>query len=150
MEKLIVQNSILIKADAGKVWDALVNPEQTKKYMFGCKTVSDWKIGSSLLWQGMYEGEEMVFVKGIILDIEPGRLLKYTVIDPNATMADISENYLNVTYQLKEQNGHTNLTIFQDGFEDAADGEKRYTDVQNNGEGWNPILVEIKKLVESA
>ncbi len=150
MEKLIVQNSILIKADAGKVWDTLVNPEQTKKYMFGCKTVSDWKIGSSLLWQGMYEGEEMVFVKGIILDIEPGRLLKYTVIDPNATMADISENYLNVTYQLKEQNGHTNLTIFQDGFEDAADGEKRYTDVQNNGEGWNPILVEIKKLVESA
>lgn len=150
MEKLIVQNSILIKADAGKVWDALVNPEQTKKYMFGCKTVSDWKLGSSLLWQGMYEGEEMVFVKGIILDIEPCRFLKYTVIDPNATMADIPENYLNVTYQLKEQNGHTNLTIFQDGFEDAADGEKRYTDVQNNGEGWNPILVEIKKLVESA
>ena len=150
MEKLIVQNSILIKADAGKVWDALVNPEQTKKYMFGCKTVSDWKLGSSLLWQGMYEGEEMVFVKGIILDIEPCRFLKYTVIDPNATMADIPENYLNVTYQLKEHNGHTNLTIFQDGFEDAADGEKRYTDVQNNGEGWNPILVEIKKLVESA
>ena len=150
MEKLIVQNSILIKADAGKVWDALVNPEQTKKYMFGCKTVSDWKIGSSLLWQGMYEGEEMVFVKGIILDIKLSRLLKYTVIDPNATMADIPENYLNVTYQLKEQSGHTNLTIFQDGFEDAADGEKRYTDVQNNGEGWNPILVEIKKLVESA
>ena len=150
MEKLIVQNSILIKADAGKVWDALVNSEQTKKYMFGCKTVSDWKIGSSLLWQGMYEGEEMVFVKGIILDIKLSRLLKYTVIDPNATMADIPENYLNVTYQLKEQSGHTNLTIFQDGFEDAADGEKRYTDVQNNGEGWNPILVEIKKLVESA
>ena len=150
MEKLIVQNSILIKADAGKVWDALVNPEQTKKYMFGCKTVSDWKIGSSLLWQGMYEGEEMVFVKGIILDIKLSRLLKYTVIDPNATMADIPENYLNVTYELKEQSGHTNLTIFQDGFEEAADGEKRYTDVQNNGEGWNPILVEIKKLVESA
>lgn len=150
MEKLIVQNSILIKADAGKVWDALVNPEQTKKYMFGCKTVSDWKIGSSLLWQGMYEGEEMVFVKGIILDIKLSRLLKYTVIEPNATMADIPENYLNVTYELKEQSGHTNLTIFQDGFEDAADGEKSYTDVQNNGEGWNPILVEIKKLVESA
>ena len=150
MKKLVVQNSILIDADIAKVWDALVNPEQTKKYMFGCETVSDWKIGSSLLWQAIYEGKEMVFVKGIILDIEPNRLLKYTVIDPNATMADIPENYLNVTYQLEEQNGQTNLTVFQDGFEDAADGEKRYTDVQNNGEGWNPILVEIKKLVESA
>lgn len=150
MEKLFVQNSILINADPAKVWDALVNPEQTKQYMFGCETVSDWKIGSPLRWQAIYEGKEMVFVKGIILDLQPNRLLKYTVIDPNATMADIPENYLNVTYRLEEQNGQTNLTVFQDGFEDAADGEKRYADVQNNGEGWNPILVEIKKLVESA
>ena len=150
MEKLVVQNSILINADARKVWDALVNPEQTKQYMFGCETVSDWKIGSPLRWQAIYEGKEMVFVKGIILDLQPNRLLKYTVIDPNATMADIPENYLNVTYRLEEQNGQTNLTVFQDGFEGAADGEKRYADVQNNGEGWNPILVEIKKLVESA
>ena len=150
MEKLVVKNSILINADAGKVWDALVNPEQTKQYMFGCETVSDWKIGSPLLWQAIYEGKETVFVKGIILDLQPNRLLKYTVIDPNATMADIPENYLNVTYRLEEQNGQTNLTVFQDGFEGAADGDKRYKDVQNNGEGWNPILVEIKKLVESA
>ena len=149
MEKLVVQNSILIDADIAWVWDALVNPEQTKKYMFGCETVSDWKIGSSLLWQAMYEGKEMVFVKGIILDIKPNRLLKYSVIDPNNLMADIPENYLNVTYLLEEQNGQINLIISQDGFEDAADGEKRYKDVQNNGEGWNPILVAIKKLVES-
>ena len=149
MEKLVVQNSILINADITKVWDALVNPKQTKKYMFGCETVSDWKIGSSLLWQAMYEGKEMVFVKGIILDIKPNRLLKYSVIDPNTLMTDIPENYLNVTYLLEEQNGQINLIISQDGFEDAADGEKRYKDVQNNGEGWNPILIEIKKLVES-
>ena len=149
MEKLVVQNSILIDADIAWVWDALVNPEQTKKYMFGCETVSDWKIGSSLLWQAMYEGKEMVFVKGIILDIKPNRLLKYSVIDPNTLMTDIPENYLNVTYLLEEQNGQINLIISQDGFEDAADGEKRYKDVQNNGEGWNPILVAIKKLVES-
>ena len=30
-----------------------------------------------------------------------------------------------------------------------ADGEKRYKEAFNNGEGWNPILVEIKKLVEA-
>lgn len=91
----------------------------------------------------------MVFVKGIILDIQPNRFLKYTVINPNAEMADITENYLNVTCELEEQNGGINLTVTQDGFENAADGEKRYKEVQNNGEGWNPILVEIKKLVEA-
>lgn len=36
MEKLIVKKSILIKGDAVSVWDALINPEKTKKYMFGC------------------------------------------------------------------------------------------------------------------
>jgi uncharacterized protein YndB with AHSA1/START domain len=149
MEKLIVQNNILINASLDKVWDALVNPEQTKKYMFGCETVSDWKIGSPLLWKGTYEGKEMVFVKGIILDIQPNKLLKYTVIDPNSSMPDIPENYLNVTYTLSEKDGQVNLTVVQDGFEGAADGEKRYKDVENNGEGWNPILVEIKKVVEA-
>ncbi len=149
MEKLIVKNSILINADRSVVWDALVNPEKTKQYMFGCATVSNWNVDSPLLWQGSYEGKDMVFVKGIIIDIEPGRFLKYSVIDPNSSIADIPENYLNVTYKLEEQNGLINLTVTQDGFENAEEGEKRYQDVQNNGEGWNPILVEIKKLVES-
>jgi len=30
----------------------------------------------------------------------------------------------------------------------VADGEKRYEETYDNGEGWNPILVEIKKIVE--
>ena len=149
MEKLIVRNNILINADRSVVWDALVNPGQTKKYMFGCEAVSDWNIGSPLLWKGTYEGKEVTFVKGIILDFQPTRALKYTVIDPNAAMQDIPENYLNVTYELTEQDGLVNLTVTQDGFEKAADGEKRYTDVYNNGDGWNPILIEIKKLAES-
>ena len=149
MDKLIVKNNITINAPAAKVWDALVNPEQTKKYMFGCETISDWKLGSSLLWRGNYEGKEMDFVTGKIIDIKPYTFLKYTVIDPSASYDDIPENHLNVSYELSEQDGKTTLTVTQDGFEDAAEGEKRYKDVYNNGEGWNPILTEIKKLVEA-
>jgi uncharacterized protein YndB with AHSA1/START domain len=149
MGKLVVKNSIDIRAHAENVWDALVNPEQTKKYMFGCEAISEWKIGSPLIWKGSYEGKEMVFVKGSILDIQPNKLLKYTIIDPNSAMPDIPENYLNVTYQLLDNNGKTNLTVVQDGFESAAEGEKRYKEVYNNGEGWNPILIQIKQLAES-
>ena len=42
--QLNVKNSIRIEATADRVWDALTNPEQTKKYMFGCETVSDWQV----------------------------------------------------------------------------------------------------------
>jgi uncharacterized protein YndB with AHSA1/START domain len=147
---LVVSSSIYINAAPEKVWEALVNPEQTKKYMFGCETVSDWKTGSSLLWRGEYEGKQMVFVKGFILDIQPAKMLRYSVTDPNADWEDVPENYLNVTYRLSPENNGTLLSVQQDGFENAAEGEKRYKDVYNNGEGWNPILLQIKSLLESA
>ena len=148
-EKMIVKNSIDIKKCASVVWDVLINPAKTKKYMFGCETVSDWKVGSDLLWEGSFEGKKMVFVKGKIVKIEPNKILKYTVIDPNASYPDIPENYLNVTYNLFEEGDKTILMVTQDGFENAADGEKRFKDSNNNGEGWNPILIEIKKLAET-
>ncbi|MCW3085489.1 MAG: hypothetical protein JWP12_2855 [Bacteroidetes bacterium] len=150
MDPLIIKNVITINAPAAKVWDALVNPEQTKKYMFGCETVSDWKPGSSLLWRMEYEGKDFVAVKGSILEIQPEKLLTYTTIDPNnTTIADIPENYLDVTYLLTTENGQTVLTVTQGDYSKVADGGRRYTEAYNNGEGWNPILVEIKKLVES-
>lgn len=149
-KRLFVRNSIVINAPATEVWDALVNPAKTKKYMFGCETVSDWKKGSSLLWKGMYEGNEMVFVKGEIVDIKPGELLIYTTIDPNSPIDDVSENYLQVTYELVPNNGGTQLNVTQGDYSTVAEGERRYKESSNNGEGWNPILVEIKKLVESA
>ena len=149
-KELIVKNTIVIDAPAAIVWDVLVNPVQTKKYMFGCETVSNWKPGSSLLWKGSYEGKDMVFVKGSIVTIEPGSFLAYTVIDPNnPAIPDIPENYLTVTYQLIEEKGQTIFTVTQGDYSKVAEGEKRYAETYNNGEGWNPILVQIKQIAES-
>jgi uncharacterized protein YndB with AHSA1/START domain len=146
---LIIENQVTINAPAMKVWDALINPAKTKQYMFGCETVSDWKPGSSLLWRGSHEGKEMIFVKGAVVDIQPGKHLKYTTIDPNSTIDDVSENYLWVTYDLNERNGKTELIVRQGDYATVAEGERRYQESYNNGEGWNPILTEIKKLVEA-
>ena len=149
MSKLIITNRININASIAVVWNALINPEQTKKYMFGCETVSDWKIGSLLIWRMDYEGKEFIAVKGTIVDIKPETFLAYTVIDPNnPSIPDLPENYLTVTYELTSENGQTILTVTQGDYSTVAEGEKRYKESYNNGEGWNPILVEIKKLVE--
>jgi len=147
---LFIKNTIVINAPANKVWDALTNPEQTKKYMFGCETVSDWQPGSPLIWKMLYEGKDFIAVKGNIVIIEPGKRLEYTVIDPNGSIEDIPENYLIVTYELKEEDGRTTLNVTQGDYSTVADGEKRYKDSYNNGEGWNPILVQIKDLVENS
>lgn len=147
-QPLFVKNTIVINAPASQVWDALVNPEKTKKYMFGCETVSDWRVGSSLLWKGKHEGKEMVFVKGEIVDIKPEKLLVYTTIDPNSSIDDTSKNYLTVTYSLSADKSKTTLVVTQGDYNKVAEGKKRYQEAYNNGEGWHPILVQIKSLVE--
>ncbi|HEY5406208.1 MAG TPA: SRPBCC domain-containing protein [Ginsengibacter sp.] len=115
--------------------------------MFGCETVSDWKPGSELFWRGNYEGKDMVFVKGKIVEINPENFLSYTTIDPNSGIADVPENYLTVTYDLKEEKGQTILTATQGDYSTVGDGEKRFRETLAGG-GWQPILDQIKKLVE--
>ena len=146
---LIVKSTITIQASADKVWDALTNPAQTKKYMFGCEALSDWKVGSPLLWKGNFNGVELVAVKGSILKIQPGKYLAYTTIDPNnPSMPDLPENYLTVTYDLSEEGGQTLLTATQGDYSTVADGDSRYKHTVDGG-GWDPILVEIKKILEA-
>lgn len=144
-----IENEIIINASATEVWDALVNPVKTKVYMFGCETVSDWQEGSPLIWQMEYEGKPFIPVKGHIVEIEENEFLSYTVFDPASTMPDVPENYLTVTYELSEDFGLTTLTVTQGDYDTVAEGERRYTESYNNGEGWQPILEQIKVLVET-
>ena len=149
MSELIVENKITMNASASAVWDALVNPEQTKKYMFGCEALSDWKPGSPLIWKGKFNGVEMVAVKGEVVTYQPNKLLVYTVIDPNnPAIPDVPENYLTVTCRLEEENGHTTLTVTQGDYSAVAEGETRYRHSVDGG-GWDPILVQIKALAEA-
>ena len=43
MKNHVVKKTITIKAEPAAVWDALTNPEKTKRYFFNCRVISDWK-----------------------------------------------------------------------------------------------------------
>lgn len=148
-QPLIIKNSITIDAPAAKVWNALTNPEETKKYMFGCEALSDWKEGSPLIWKGNFNGVELIAVKGVINKIQPNKYLEYTVIDPNnPKIPDLPENYLTVTCELTEQGGHTTLTATQGDYNTVAEGAERYQHSVDGG-GWGPVLDAIKVQVET-
>jgi len=49
---------------------------------------------------------------------------------------------------LKTESRQTILTVTQGDYSLVAEGDRRYQESYNGGEGWNPILQEIKKLVE--
>lgn len=143
-----IENSILIHASIDRVWDTLTKPEETRKYMFGCETVSDWKVGSSLVWRGEYEGKVLDFVKGYILVLEPLKKLVYSTFDPFSTIEDIPQNYLHVSYKLEEIPEGVLFRVTQGDYDEVADGARRYQEAWNNGLGWSPILTEIKKVAE--
>ncbi len=146
---LIIKNDIIINASAAKVWDVLTNPEQTKKYMHGCALVSDWKVGSPLLWNALWEGKETTFVKGNVVAIAPEKHLAYTTIDAMGSTEDIPANYATVTYNLEGDNDQTVLLVTQGDFAHIVNGKKKYDDAMAQG-GWQGILEEIKKIAEGA
>ncbi|MDR7521114.1 MAG: SRPBCC domain-containing protein, partial [Armatimonadota bacterium] len=56
-KNLIARASIAINAFRAKVWEALVNPEAIKQYMFGTHVVTDWREGSPIRWKGEWQGK---------------------------------------------------------------------------------------------
>ena len=150
MNSLIIENSIALDAPKTTVWDALTNPKQTRQYMYNCEAISDWQPGSPLIWRYQDEaGNEQIAVEGHIVAIEPERYLAYTAVDPHATIDAASAQPITITYTLTTENGQTILTVTQGDYAKVTDGERRYEEAYNNGEGWNPLLQQIKALVEA-
>ena len=84
---LIARASIKINASLDKVWDALVNPQVIKQYMFGTQVVSDWKEGSQIVWKGEWQGKSYED-KGVILHIKPGHTIRYGHFSPLSGLPD--------------------------------------------------------------
>lgn len=138
--KFIASKTVTVKAPVSKVWEALTKPELIKKYFFGTEASTDWKKGSPIFFRGEWEGKAYED-KGIILDIIPEKMLKYSYWSSFSGTPDIPENYANVTYELSPNDGVTTLTITQDGL----DSEERKTHSESN---WGMVLENLKKLIE--
>ncbi len=140
---LVYNREIIINADIQKVWDALINPELTKHYMFGCIPITDWKVGSSLIWRGA--ADNIDYVTGTVVSFVPEDTLAFTVFDPNAGYKDIPENHLTSTYKLSSVPGGTKVHVSQGDFNKVENGEKRFIEAES---GWKMALDALAKVLE--
>ena len=129
-----------INAPAAKVWEAFTNPELLKKIFFGAEVISDWKVGSSIIYKGVWEGKPYED-KGIILQFEPEKLLVTTHWSPHSGVSDVPENYHTVSYKLSGKGESTKLTITQDN--NATEDEKMHSE-----QNWKMMLDGVKKMLE--
>ena len=129
-----------IKASPERVWDALTDPDEIEKYMFGSHVVTDWKVGSPIVWKGEYEGKTYED-RGKILEFEPGKRLRVTHFSPLSGEEDVPANYHTVTYVLEEHGGTTHLALSQDNNSSAAAAE-------HSKANWEKMLSGLKEVVE--
>jgi uncharacterized protein YndB with AHSA1/START domain len=137
---LIAKASVTIGASAAKVWDALVNPQTIKQYMFGTTVVSDWQQGSSITWKGEWKGKPYEDM-GKILRIEPRRLLQYSHYSALSGLPDTPENHHTVTIELSTQGSQTRVSLSQDN---NANEDAR----EHSEKNWKMMLEALKKLLE--
>jgi uncharacterized protein YndB with AHSA1/START domain len=131
---------IVINATPAKVWEGLTTPEMIKQYLFGTEAISDWKVGSPIIYTGVWEGKSYED-KGTILKFEPEKLMVCNYWSSFSGEADLPENYQVITYELTPVEGGTRLALTQ---ENIASQEK----ADHSGDNWKMVLDGLKKLLE--
>ncbi len=128
----------IIHAPKEKVWDALTNPDIIKQYFFGTELITSWEIGSEIIFQGAWEGQSYRD-KGTILEYIKDEKLAYSYLSNWSGKEDLPENYLWVSYEVKEISGDTELTIYQTNY----DEEK----AQHSEASWASIIDGMKSVL---
>lgn len=139
-DKFIAKATATIHTPVSKVWQALVNPDIIKQYLFDTDVISDWKVGSPITYRREWQGKPFED-KGKILKVEPEKLLMSTHWSPLSGVPDIPENYHTVTYNLLDKGDSTEVTITQDN--NASEEEKEHSE-----QNWKAVLEGMKKLLE--
>ena len=130
----LIKKSITISATPANVWRVFTDPVVTKK--MGGHYVSTWKVGDSLQWKGE---DGKFYTYGIILEIEPDRLLKHSLYDLKTKTRVTSI----ITYRLENKNSYTVLHA-----EEELAYDMREEPFDEALEGWDMALSSVKEIAE--
>jgi uncharacterized protein YndB with AHSA1/START domain len=126
-----------IATTAERLWQALTDPQQTRKYWHGALSTSDWKVGSR--WTSESEDGE-VYLDGEILEIDPPRRLVHSfhiVHKPEAA----AEAPSRLEFEITPIGDRCRLTVTHSGRGPAT---MAYT-----SGGWETIFAGLKELLET-
>ena len=120
-----------------RLWRAITDPEQTRKYFYGALSKSDWTVGARWTSESP-EGE--VYLEGEILEIDPPRRLVHTlhvVQEPTAA----AEAPSRVEWEIAPVGDRCRLTMIHTGRGPAT--------MDYTSGGWETILGGLKELLET-
>jgi len=129
-----------VAATPERVWAALTKPEQIAAYMQGSRVTTTWHVGSSITWDGEYDGRPYQD-KGKVLTYDEPHVLSVTHYSPMLGQPDEPENYHTLVYVLTTSGDCTHLELTQDG----CDSEEQAAQFSQN---WQAMLDGLQAHVE--
>jgi uncharacterized protein YndB with AHSA1/START domain len=128
-----------IRTTPEKLWQALTDPEFTRRYWCEVRQECDWKVGAS--WRTMIP-DGRVADSGEIVEIEPYRRLVMTW--RNEFKPELhKEGYSRLTYELEQQEEMVKLSILHEI--DIPDSKL----INAVSGGWPLILASLKSMLET-
>ena len=128
-----------IRTTTQKLWQALIEPEFTRRYWVETWQESEWKPGAS--WRLMIP-DGRIGDSGKILEIEPERRLVLTW--RNEFKPEMrEEGYSRMTMELEQQGEAVKLTVIHE----MDKPDSKLIDAVSNG--WPMLLASLKTLLET-
>jgi uncharacterized protein YndB with AHSA1/START domain len=135
MEKVF---EIYIKTTPQRLWEAITDEEQRRKYNFGVGVRSEWNEGSK--YDSFHPGAGISIAEGENLEVDPPRRLVQSF---NALWSDDvkAEGTSRVTWEIEQVADSCRLTVTHDQLREGANDELYG--------GWPMILSGLKTLLET-
>ena len=146
---------VYIKASAEAIWDAITDPEWTKKYGYHGRNEYDLRPGGAFRGLATAEmiaiGTPEVVVDGEVVEADPPRKLVQTWRF-NWSPELIAEGFTRVTWEIAEEDGGiAQLTVTHelDGAPLVSAQVASVAPLAQGGGGWTWILSDLKTLLET-
>lgn len=120
-----------------RLWRAITDPEETRKFWYGALSLSDWQVGSR--WTSESPDGE-VYLEGEILEIDPPRRLVHTMHVVHEAPA-AAEAPSRVEWEIRPIGDRCRLTLVHTGRGPAT--------LEYTAGGWETILGGLKELLET-
>lgn len=133
-----------IKASPAIVWDYLTHPELLKQWIaepdMKLEILTDWKVGHPFIIKGSYHGK--FENKGIVLQFEPNKILRYNYLSSVSRLPDRPENHTIVEFRMAPLKDQTILTLTLSNF--PTESIFKHVDFY-----WRATLEILKVLIEN-
>jgi uncharacterized protein YndB with AHSA1/START domain len=129
-----------IRTTPEKLWQALTDPEFTRKYWVESWQECEWKPGAS--WK-LRVPDGSIVADGEVLEIDPLRRLVLSLRASEVFSEAHLEGYARLTYELEQQKESVKLTFVQE----IDKPDSKLIGMASNG--WPMILSSLKSLLET-